>query len=100
MKLKKFVSAISLAAIFTSSVIFTSCSCKITEEQLAQIAEERRQERALNAEITSTQSENSKMTKELQTRQRELDDCNQKRNIVKQRLNQWPNIWPDYTPEP
>ncbi len=100
MKFKKISSLILLTAIFSSSVIMTSCSCKVTDEQLAQIAELRRQQKAVSAEITSTQNEKSKMNRELQNRKTEADNCNKKRDIVKQRLNQWPNIWPDYTPQP
>ncbi len=101
MKLKKIVSGASFCiTILIGSVIITSCSCKITEEQLEKIADLRRQEKTVSSEITSTQNERAKMNKELQARKAEADDCNQKRNIVRQRLSQWPNIWPDYTVQP
>ncbi len=100
MKIKKISSLIFLTAIFSSSVIMTSCSCKVTDEQLAQIAELRRQQKTISAKVTSTQNEKAKMNRELQNRQAEADDCNKRKDIVKQRLNQWPNIWPDYTPQP
>jgi len=101
MKIKNIVSSASVGVtIVIGSVLLASCSCKITDEQLAKISGLRQEERAINSEITTAQSERAKTEKELQARRTEADDCNKKRETVKQRLNQWPNIWPDYTPNP
>ena len=101
MKIKKIVSSASFyIAVLASSVILTSCSCKITDEQLGKIADLRRQEKSINTEITNVQNERAKLNKELQARKAEADDCNEKRNTVRLRLSQWPNVWPDYTVEP
>ncbi|MPM79236.1 hypothetical protein SDC9_126269 [bioreactor metagenome] len=101
MKFKKMGSLISLTfVIVAGSIILSSCTCKISEEQLSKIAEMRRQEKTLNSEITTQQSAKAKLDREVQTRTAEANDCNSKRNIIKQRLSAWPNIWPDYTPQP
>ncbi len=101
MKLKKIASLASVGiTVIATSLILSSCSCKISEEQLKTLSDLRRQEQAVNADITSLQNEKSKTEREIQARKSEADECNQKRQIVKQRLSSWPNIWPEYTPQP
>jgi septal ring factor EnvC (AmiA/AmiB activator) len=101
MKFKKTGSLVSLSFLAVSlCIVFSSCSCKITDEQLAKIADLRRQERTLNSEITAQQNAKAKLDGELKSRTAEVNDCNSRKEIVKQRLSVWPNIWPDYTPEP
>jgi peptidoglycan hydrolase CwlO-like protein len=101
MKLKKITSFVSMGLLMVSSVIIlSSCSCKINEDQLAKLAELRRQEKSLNSEITAEKNAKAKLDNELQSRTNEANDCSAKRDIVKQRLSSWPNIWPDYTVQP
>ena len=101
MKIKKIGSRISMGIIIVCSGLFlTACPCKIKDDQLTKLAELRRQERSLNGEISDLQNTKAKVDRELQTRTSEYNDCNGKRDIVKQRLSVWPNIWPDYTPQP
>lgn len=85
-------------AILFSSLSFTSCTSKITEEQLAQLAELRKRESQLNQEISAKQSEISKLESEINSRQAVLNDCNKDKDFIKTKLSQWPNVWPDYTP--
>jgi serine protease inhibitor ecotin len=99
MKFKKIGSFASIFAIVVSaSIIFSSCTCKITEEQLAKLAEMRQTEKSVSSEIAAQQSAKAKVDNELQVRTSEANDCNGRREIVKQRLSAWPNVWPDYNP--
>ncbi|MDR0926736.1 MAG: hypothetical protein LBO69_03085 [Ignavibacteria bacterium] len=101
MKLKKAVSLASMGLlVVASSIIMSSCTCHINDEQLAKIAELRRQEKSLNSEILSAQSAKAKVEAELKARTQEANDCNSRLEIVKQRLSVWPNVWPDYTVQP
>ena len=101
MKIKKVKSLIhSGIAVVVAGFILSSCTCKIKDDQLAKLAELRRQEKSLNSEIADLQTAKARVDRELQTRTTEYNDCDGRRDIVKQRLSAWPNIWPDYTPEP
>jgi outer membrane murein-binding lipoprotein Lpp len=101
MKIKKIGSLISMGAVvFSAGIILSSCTCKIKEDQLSKIAELRRQEKSLNSDIVDMQNSKAKVDRELQTRTSEYKDCDGRRDIVKQRLSAWPNIWPDYNPKP
>lgn len=101
MKIKKIGSFASICAVVvTSIIVFSSCTCKINDEQLAKLAEMRRTEKSISSEIANQQSAKAKVDRELQVRTSEANECNGRRDIVKQRLSAWPNIWPDYTVEP
>lgn len=101
MKLKKFSSVASLGiAVVTTGVILSSCTCKIKDEQLAELAELRRNERSLSSDLTTQQNLKTKLESELQSRVKEVKDCGDRLEIVKQRLSIWPNIWPDFTVQP
>ena len=100
MNIKKMVSLILISLLIGSTgLVLSGCKCKVKEDQLARLAELRRQERALNSEISDVQNTRPRLDRELQTRSSEYNDCDGKREIVKQRLSVWPNIWPDYSPE-
>lgn len=101
MKLKKVCSLVCMGAtIATSVVVLSSCTCKINEEQLAKIAELRKQEKSLTAEIATENSNRAKINNELQSINSQAKDCDKRLQIVKQRLQEWPNVWPDYSPKP
>lgn len=102
MKLKKLKSVVATGLIIVvSSIMLSSCGkCKVKDDQLAQLAELRRQERALNSELTTQQNTVARLNGELATRTAEVNDCSSKLELVKQRLAAWPNIWPDWTPAP
>lgn len=96
MNVKKLVSVLSICtAITLSSSFLTNCTAMITEEQLAQLQELRKKENQLNQEISTKQGEISKVEKELNARKAELDNCKKDREFVKQKLEKWPNVWPD-----
>lgn len=99
MKFTKLATAVGLSSvILISSMSFTGCTPKITEEQLARLQELRKQEKQINADISARQNEISKIEGEIKARQTVLNDCNKDMEFVKQKLAQWPNVWPDYTP--
>lgn len=99
MRFKKILATAGIGALLlTSSMSFTSCTSKITEEQLAMLQELRKKEKSLNVEISGKQAEISKIESEISSRKSELKDCTDKADFVKQKLSQWPNVWPDYTP--
>lgn len=100
MRFKGMIAALGISAVVLgSSVSFTGCTSMITEEQMAQLQELRKQERSLKQEINSTKSDISNIESEIRSRQSELDDCTEKADFIKSKLGQWPNVWPDYNPE-
>lgn len=99
MKNKSLVTRIGICSAFlVSSMLLTNCVSKITEEQLMQLKDLRKQEVTLNQEIANKSTEITKVERELAARKAEADNCNKEKNYIKQKLAQWPNIWPDYTP--
>lgn len=85
----------SMVAIVAASLVFSSCSNKITEEQLTQLKDLRMQERNLNESIQKKRDEKSRLEKELSSRKAELKDCNDKKAFVTTKLKNWPNVWPE-----
>jgi len=82
-------------AIVAASLLFSSCSNKITEEQLLQLKDLRLKERSLNESIQKKRDEKSRLEKELSARKGELKDCNDKKAFVTGKLQNWPNVWPE-----
>ncbi|MGB9701686.1 MAG: hypothetical protein ACPL1A_03040 [Candidatus Kapaibacteriota bacterium] len=99
MNWKKNIIKLGIIVLLPASLLtVTGCSSKITEEQLAQLQELRRQERSLQDGISSKKSELNKIRDEINMRKNELKNCQTELDIVKQRMSKWPDIWPDYTP--
>ena len=99
----RFKSLISLgigSVILSSALIFTSCTPKITDEQLLELKELRKKERVVNDDISKKKDEKAALEKELKARKSELDKCTTEMNYVKEKLALWPNCWPDWSPEP
>lgn len=86
---------IIIASTIFMSLAFTGCPSKITEEQMAQLQELKKEERSLKQEISNSESEIKKLESELQSRKAQLDECNKKKDFVEQKLRKWPNVWPD-----
>ncbi len=98
MNLKRTLAVIGASTLMISFISLTSCTSMITEEQLAQLQDLRKKERQLTADISVKNSEISKIEPELNARKKELTDCNKDKDFIQQKLSQWPNVWPDYTP--
>lgn len=94
-KIAKF-SKIALTSVILVSL--SSCTLKITEEQMTQLQELRKQERSFQDGISNKKAELNKINDEINLRKSELKDCENERDLIKQRLSKWPDIWPDYTP--
>jgi len=87
MKFKKIKSLCSIALMIAiACIMLTSCKCKIKDPQLEKISELRRQEKSLNSEIQEKQNQKARVDTELNARKSELNDCDKKLAIVKQRL--------------
>jgi uncharacterized protein (DUF3084 family) len=65
---------------------------------MTQLQELRKQERSLQDGISNKKAELNKIKDETNLRKSELKDCENERDLIKQRLSKWPDIWPDYTP--
>jgi uncharacterized protein (DUF3084 family) len=100
MQLKSLISTVVAgSAILVTSLLVTNCTSMVTEEQLAKLQELRRQERQLNEQINNKSTELNKLEGEINARQKEVDKCDEDLRFVQDKLDQWPNVWPDYTPE-
>jgi len=84
-------------SLLATTFIFSSCD-KVTEEQLKQLEELRREESSLKDQISETNSEISKLKSELSGVNSQLDKCNKDKQFVEDKLKSWPNVWPDWTP--
>lgn len=100
MRKSRLFSGVSLGALIVAGALFTSCSNKITDEQLAQLKELRKQERSLTESIDKKKAEKSKLENELNQRKSELSKCNEENDFIKKKLAAWPDIWPDWKPAP
>ncbi len=95
-----FITKIGVGSLLLAFVLFaSSCTSMISEEQLQQLKELRKQERSLTEMIDKKKQQKSRLEQELKSRQAELDDCQKKKEFVQDKLSKWPDIWPDYKPE-
>ena len=100
MQKSRFFSATGIGSLIICAALFlSSCSNKITEEQLKQIKELKAQERSLQDDIQKKKDEKAKLESELNSRKSELKKCSDEVDFIKQKLATWPDIWPDWKPE-
>lgn len=76
-------------------LLLTSCTSKITEEQLASLQELRKSEASLKEELSNLNSDIDKLKSELNQIQSQVDDCDSKKAFVEQKLEEWPDVWGD-----
>ena len=98
MSFAKNRTSLLFAAGFSAAVLLTSCTCTIKEEQQAMINQLRTEEKQLNSDIAKADGDKGRITSELNNRQAEVRRCNERRAFVQDKMNKWPNIWPDYDP--
>lgn len=90
------VRVLCIGGLITAAAL-SSCSNKITEEQLAMIKELRKREQSLNEDIRKKEQEVTRVQAEVNARKADMNKCNDKKAFVQDKLSRWPNIWPDYT---
>jgi hypothetical protein len=76
----------------------TGCTPKITDEQLLKLRELKEQAARLEADIKKKEAEKSALEKEVSARQAEDRQSSQNIEFIKQKLQTWPNSWPDFVP--
>lgn len=84
--------------VLAAGLFMSSCSNKITDEQLTQLDGLRRDEAKLNAQISQVKDAKSRLEAELNARKAELKQCEDKVNFIKEKLATWPDVWPDWKP--
>jgi septal ring factor EnvC (AmiA/AmiB activator) len=94
--IKKHWKLLFATASIAFGVFFAGCSNKITQEQLMQLRELRKQERSLSELIDKKKADKSKFERELNARKAELKDCEERTQFVKDKLAKWPDVWPDW----
>ncbi|MGE5480734.1 MAG: hypothetical protein ACM3U1_09950 [Chloroflexota bacterium] len=100
MRLKNLVVSFGVGSmLLASSSFFTSCTPKVTEEQLTQLQDLRRRERTLNDDISRTRTSLTKIESEIASRRNEVTNCNKQKDFINQKLSSWPNSWPDWSPD-
>jgi len=101
MKLSKFVSSFGIGSIAVAiAITLSSCTPKITEEQMQLLKELRGKDASLTESIQKKQGEKRKLEQEVNARKSELKKCQDDKAFIMDKLSKWPNCWPDYTPEP
>jgi len=76
----------------------TGCTPKITDEQLLKLRELKEQAARLEADIKKKEAEKSALEKEVSARQAEVKQSQQNKEFIQQKLQTWPNSWPDFVP--
>ena len=76
----------------------TGCTPKITDEQLAKLRLLKEQAAQLEQDIKKKEAEKSALEKEVASRQAEERQSSQNIEFIKQKLQTWPNSWPDFVP--
>ena len=92
----KLISGAGIGTIIIGAAFFiSSCTPKITEEQMRQLKELRAQEKDLTEQISKRIKEKSGLEDELRKRKAEFGKCDEQRKFVKDLLDKWPNVWPE-----
>ncbi len=94
--MKRSFQAAALILVTAGATMLASCSSKITDEQLAELQKLRNQEQTLTQQINAAKQERSKLQGEVKAQQSQLDQCNSNKQFVNGKLQQWPNVWPDW----
>ncbi|MCX6139929.1 MAG: hypothetical protein NTX15_03725 [Candidatus Kapabacteria bacterium] len=96
--MNKWNGALVAIATLGTALVLTSCTCKIKDEQLAQIRQLRTDEKQLAVDMKKSQSDLARIQGELSGRQGEVRNCNQRLSFVQDKKAKWPNVWPDWDP--
>lgn len=96
--MNKWNGAIVAIAAVGTALVLTSCTCKIKDEQLASIRQLRSDEKQLAMDITKAESDRTRIQGELNSRQGEVRNCNQRLAFVQDKKAKWPNVWGEWDP--
>lgn len=96
----RLFNGLGLATVVVAGAFFlSSCSNKITDEQLQKLKELRMQEKNLSESVQLKKDEKSRLERELNARKAELKKCNDEKAFVQSKLANWPNVWPQLKEE-
>lgn len=98
MRIPRLSSLLLILASLTVTAVLSSCSCKIKDEQQNLINRLRTDERQLVIDTETADRNKTRISGELNTRQGEVRQCNERKAFVQDKLSRWPNIWPDWDP--
>jgi F0F1-type ATP synthase membrane subunit b/b' len=79
----------------TFAVALSSCSNKATEEQMKALRELDQRRDGLAQDLDRAKNTLRDAQGKLAAQDRDLADCQQQTQAVREGLSQWPNIWPD-----
>jgi len=89
-----------IIGVFAAAFMLTNTGCtpKITDEQLLKLRELKEQAARLETEVKKKEAEKAALEKEVAARQAEVRQSQQNKEFIQQKLQSWPNSWPDYVP--
>lgn len=100
MKLRSLISGLGLTSMVVGlAFAFTSCTPKITEEQLATLKTLYDKEKSMNETIAKKNAEKKKLEQEINSRKAILQKCEEEKAFIQSKLATWPDCWPDWKPE-
>lgn len=88
---------ITVLAVF-AGFIASSCTSMVTEEQLIMLRDLRTRQTNLQSELERVKSDTRALESELARAKSASDECDRKRKNLEAKLQDWPNVWPDYNP--
>lgn len=98
MRITRLSPLMLILASLTVTAVLSSCSCKIKDEQQNLINRLRADERQLVIDTETAERNKTRISGELNARQGEVRQCNERKAFVQDKMSRWPNIWPDWDP--
>ena len=86
------------SVVLTATFVMVGCTPKVSDEQLSKLRELRTESARLTNEIQKKDAEKVRLDGELSRKRSEAKDCADKLAFVQDKMNKWPNVWPDYDP--
>lgn len=84
--MKRKVSVLAVALLFSSSMVFVSCSSSPDEEQMKQLNDLKDEYAALQKDQSSKEQQKAALDKEVAEKNAKLKKCNDDQQVVRQRL--------------
>ena len=91
---------VAIGAVAASIAIAGCAGKKITDDQMTQLQERKREIASLENNIKDNDAEKARLNSELQDELAQAQKCNDDINFVKDKLSRWPDCWPDWHPAP